>query len=316
MSCQQVQNELSLYLYGELDFAREEEVEQHLAECAFCQQASAREKAWHTTLNAEQNDVPLELISVCRGALKSGIARIKAAEARQTPLWRKWLSSLEHSRPVWSTRLATASFLVFLGFGAGRWAASYGVPGFMKPGAVEMGLVNPQTLVRSIEPQGGGQVRILIDQVREGEIVGRLDDGRIRQLLLTATRNSSDPAIRVDSVGFLNGQTGNDVRDALLFSVRHDANAAVRLKALEALRRFSGDAQTRQVLKDVLEHDDNSGVRSEAIDILAPAAPSGEVSPELIDTLQDVMRSEQTDDYVRMRCLQVLREINASPDGY
>ena len=37
MTCQEVQASLSLYLYGELDFAREEHLENHLAECAFCQ---------------------------------------------------------------------------------------------------------------------------------------------------------------------------------------------------------------------------------------------------------------------------------------
>ena len=44
MTCQDVQSSLSLYLYGELDFAQEEEVENHLADCAACQLSLAREK--------------------------------------------------------------------------------------------------------------------------------------------------------------------------------------------------------------------------------------------------------------------------------
>lgn len=179
-----------------------------------------------------------------------------------------------------------------------------------------MSLFGPQTHVRGVQPSNSGEVRIIIDQVRQGEVTGRLDDERVRQLVLTATRHSNDPAVRVDSVSVLNGQTGNDVRDVLLFSVRHDPNAAVRLKALEALRRFAGEAPTRDALRDVLQHDDNAGVRSEAIDILAPAAPMVGISPELVNTLQDVMRSEQADDYVRMRCLRVLQQINAPTDSY
>ena len=64
MTCQQVQKDLSLYLYGELDFAREEELETHLSECAFCQRALAREKEWHTAANAERMDVPLDLLEM------------------------------------------------------------------------------------------------------------------------------------------------------------------------------------------------------------------------------------------------------------
>jgi hypothetical protein len=317
MTCHQAQGELSFYLYGELDFAREEELEQHLSECAFCQQALAREKTWHTTLNSERPDVPLELLAECRRELKGNVVRLKAADAHRIPMWRRWLTFFEGSFSVWSARAALGSFLVVLGFGAGRWVNRNGVPGFGQPdSSSEMSLFSPETHIRSVRPGDTGEVRIIIDQVRQGEVTGRLDDDRIRQLLLTATRHSSDPAVRVDSVEVLNGQTGNDVRDALLFSVRHDPNAAVRLKALEALRQFSTEAPTREVLGDVLKHDDNAGVRSEAIDVLAPATPLAGMSPELVNTLQDVMRSEQTDDYVRMRCLQVLREVNAPTDSY
>ena len=90
MNCQQIQNELSLYLYGELEFAREEEVEQHLAECAFCQHALAREKTWHATLKSEQADVPFELLAECRRELKNNVARMKPAETHDAPLWRRW----------------------------------------------------------------------------------------------------------------------------------------------------------------------------------------------------------------------------------
>ena len=44
MTCAEVQAALSLYLYGELDFANEEAVESHIDECPFCQLALNREK--------------------------------------------------------------------------------------------------------------------------------------------------------------------------------------------------------------------------------------------------------------------------------
>ena len=121
----------------------------------------------------------------------------------------------------------------------------------------------------------------------------------------------SDPGIRVYSVEVLKGQRGEDVRDALLKSARLDPNAAVRLKALEGLRQFTPDSSTVETLKYVLEHDDNAGVRSEAIDMLAPVGHNLQPAPDLAGTLQQIMRSEREDDYVRARCQQMLRQMNA-----
>jgi hypothetical protein len=320
MTCHQVQTELSLYLYGELDFAREEALEQHLAECAFCQQALAREKAWHASASAEARDLPYELLNRCRAELSENIAiaRSKNVSAPKLSWGRRLLESLNiSSSPKWSLGLAVASFLVIFGFTAGRWADRNGIPGLLEPdNSSEMSLFGPNTRVRDVQPGENGQVRIFIDQVRQGEVVARLDDDRVRQLLLAATQDPNDPAVRVDSVEILEGQNGTDVRDALLATVRHDPNAAVRLQALEGLRNFSTDAETRQVLKYVLENDTDAGVRSEAIDILAPAAEQLQFNPDLVSMLQEVARSEQSDDYVRLRCLQILGSMQASLDTY
>jgi HEAT repeat protein len=180
-----------------------------------------------------------------------------------------------------------------------------------------MGLVNPYMAhVRDIQPDANDRIHIVFDQVREREITGRVDDDRVRQLLLAATKDPTDPGIRVDSVEILKDQNGSDVRDALLYSARHDSNSAVRLKAVEGLRRFIDDPSTQGTLKFVLEHDDNPAIRSEAIDILAPSSGPVQFSPDLENTLHEIMRYESSDDYVRSRCLQILREMKASLDVY
>jgi hypothetical protein len=316
MNCHDVQSNLSLYLYGELDFAREEALEQHLATCAFCQQALDREKAWHTILNAEQADVPLDFLASCRKDMRGGIARF-GSDAPRLSRWRSWFHSFHLASSTWSTRLAATSFLVILGFGAGRWFDRDGIGGFARLGnESEMGLLSPYSRVREIQPTDSGRVRIIIDQIQQRELIGGLEDQNIRRVLLSATQDPSDPAIRVDSVEMLSRQGGIDIRDALLSSVRHDPNPAVRLKALEGLRRFAADDATRQTLKQVLEHDDNAGVRSEAIDVLAPASEGTYFSPDLANTLQEIMRQEQNDQYVRTRCWEALQKMKASPDVY
>ena len=90
------------------------------------------------------------------------------------------------------------------------------------------------------------------------------------------------------------------MRDALVYAAQHDPNAGVRLKALEGLGRFADSPAIRESLAFVLQHDDNLDVRSQAIDVLAPmAGKEAELSPQLAGTLQEIVRSEQGDNYIR-----------------
>jgi hypothetical protein len=316
VNCHDAQADLSPYLYGELDFASEENLEEHLSGCAFCQRALESEKAWHTALNAERRDVPLDLLARCRQDLRSAFSSEVKLRAIN-PLWRRWLDGLDFSGRRWSWQIALASFLLFVGFTFARWVDRNGWPGGVdRGGLVTMGVLNPTARIRDIQPDDAGNVRITVEQVRQGEVTGSAADENVRRLLLAATRESADPGIRVYSVEVLTSQSGDDVRDALLNSVLHDPNAAVRLKAIEGLQRFAADSTSRSALRYVLEHDDNPGVRSQAIEILAPRDGRLALTPELAGTLQDIVRSDDSDDYVRTRCLEVLRQINAPVDVY
>ncbi|HEY3455340.1 MAG TPA: HEAT repeat domain-containing protein [Bryobacteraceae bacterium] len=316
MNCHVAQANLSAYLYGELDFAAEEDLEQHLNGCAFCQRALDSEKAWHTALNAERRDVPLDLLAHCRQELRSALSsEMKWSAVR--PWWKRWFDGLDFATHRWSWQIAMASFLVFVGFAFARWVDRNGLSGGLKPEGVSfMSMLNPGSHIRDIQPDDAGNVRITLEQVRQGEVTGSVTDENVRRLLLAATRESADPGIRVYSVEILTNQGGSDVRDALLNSVLHDPNAAVRLKAIEGLQRFAADSASRSALRYVLEHDSNPGVRSQAIEILAPRQGPVTLTPELANTLQDVVRSADSDDYVRTRCLELLREVNAPVDVY
>lgn len=313
MTCDECQRNVSLYLYGELDFAQEEALEQHLEQCASCRQFLAREKTWHTSLNSTRRDAPLELLAQCRRELSVAITQKAEEQKARRLFWRNWT---EPFTGRWSLGLALASFLVFIGFTSARWIDHHGLAlGTENSGTSEMSLVNPPR-IRDIQPDGHNQVRILFDQVNQRAVTGTPEDQTVRRLLLAAMQDTTDPGIRVDSVEVLKGQNGDDVRDALLKTVRQDPNAAVRLKALESLRPFASEPETRDALKFVLQHDANADVRSEAIDVLAPVGPNLDVTPDLAITLQEIMRSEQENDYVRARCLQVLRSVNAPLDIY
>jgi hypothetical protein len=312
MTCQEAQTRLSLYLYGELEFAEEEAIEQHMQECALCERALSEEKAWHSAVNAERSDAPLELLAACRRDLQAAIAsdRAPTLEAR----WRRWAKSFGLS-PQWSLRLAAASFLVFIGFSAGRFVEHNGLPGGVNVASENMGVIDPSTArIRDIQPDQHNRVRIVFDQQRA--ISGRVDDEQIRAWLVAAAQDDNDPGIRVDSVELLNGQAGREVRDALLNRAQKDPNAAVRLEAVEGLRRFRDDPAAQQGLIEVLQQDENPSVRAKAIDVLAPAQESIKISPDIADGLEAVTQSGQADDYVRMRCLQLLQQVNSGSGVY
>lgn len=314
MNCQEVQTNLSLYLYGELEFGREEALEQHLAGCDYCQVALAREKSWHTALNTERRDVPLDLLSQCRRDLRSAL---QGAEKRDPEPnghflnrlrsfwgWRQF-DAIKFASARWSPRLAFASLFLFLGFTGSRWVDRFGLLPLGSGGfGTQAGLASGLSRVRDVQSADNNRVRITLDQTQEQQIEGTLDDPRILSLLLAGSKDPADPGLRVDSVEVLCRQKGADVRDALLFSVTHDENAAVRLKALEGLRQFREDSHAREVLLQVLETDANPAVRTQAIDVLVPY--NGPVGPDLATTLETIVRSEPSDDNLRARCLQVL----------
>jgi HEAT repeat protein len=128
----------------------------------------------------------------------------------------------------------------------------------------------------------------------------------------------------------LKTRTGEkDVRQALLAAARKDQNAAVRMKALEALRNSATDNAVRDTLLDALQHDANPGVRVEAVNLLvrsleaeALEAPVSRATSEIagsqipadpsvarvIHTLEGLQRSDPNR-YVRLRSAAALRQI-------
>lgn len=312
MTCHEVQNELSLYLYGELDFAREESVEEHLADCAFCMLALGREKTWHSSLHSENRGVDLGLLDQCRRELKANLSLEKAHSPARISFWRRISDQFELAGFRWSSRLAYASFLVLLGFGAGRMVRDGVVPNSVVPPGVNIAsLLSGNTRVRDVQPSQDGRVRLFVEKVSEGEMLVNPDTPEVRELLVAATKDPENPAVRVESVQILMGRDGTDVRDALISSVLHDPNAAVRLKAVEGLRRFSDDLATREALEFTLQHDRDPSVRTEAIDALAPGGNRFEFAPDLIKTLQGLALPGKDDDYVRLRSRQLLQGAQA-----
>jgi HEAT repeat protein len=165
--------------------------------------------------------------------------------------------------------------------------------------------------IRFIEPDASGQVQIVVEETRQRVLSGDPGDDRIRNLLLTAARDSSDPGVRVGTMDLLKGHSeSEEVRRALIYAVQNDTNPGVRLKALEGLRNSADLPDVRRALSQVLLNDENPGVRTQSIDLLVQKR-----EPALIGVLQELMAREEND-YVRLKCQKALHEMNASVETF
>jgi hypothetical protein len=307
MTCDAVTKAISLYYYGELAPEVEEGVEDHLASCAPCRAEMERQKSLAAALDERELAPSPELVAECRHELVRAVYREEAPAVRHdaSDPWRLfreafaslWRPGIRFRQP------AGALGLVALGFFAARFTPSW-------PAGANLAGLAPDAVVssvRSVQPDDSGHVRISLDETRRRVISGRPDDQDIRRLLLVAAREQDNPGVRVESVELLKDQTSSvEIRRALMEAVMRDPNPGVRLKAIEGLKSFGADAEVRRNLAQVLLKDQNPGVRMQVIDLLISHQDAATVS-----VLQTLIGKEDNS-YVRMRCQNALRDMNAS----
>jgi hypothetical protein len=308
MTCDAVTKAIPLYYYGELAPDVEEGVEDHLVSCAGCRVEMERQRSLAAALDQARVSPPPELLAECRHELVRAVYRQDAPASRHDAsdpwgLFRAgfrslWGPGIRFGQPV------GAVALLALGFFAARFIAN------SPSGASLAGMTGTDAVmssIRSVQPQADGIVRISLDETRRRVISGRVDDQKIRVLLMAAAREQDNPGVRVESVGLLKNQCSfSDIRAALLEAVLHDPNPGVRLKALEGLKSFGANADVRHALAQVLLKDQNPGVRIQVIDLLI-----ANQDPATVGVLQTLIGKEDNS-YVRLRCRNALREMNAS----
>jgi hypothetical protein len=347
-ACDWARAQLSLLLYGELSFDEEEKLEAHLSACTQCREELDRETRLHAAFDSVAVDPAASLLSRCRQDLWSQLKelppaeRLAAALPERVPqripektdkmwwgheLWDRFVDALTLHAPPGSAgrwmRPIGALALVAIGFFGARLAPALVPMGGASPFG-EMSLMEPGSAhVRSVETGAGGQVQLVVDETHQRVVSGRLDDRKIRSLLLAAATDPSDPGLRTETLDILTAVLdpsqadrvpAADVRDTLVFALRHDQNAGVRLKAMEGLKPLARDPEVRAAMASALLNDANPGVRTLAIDALT-AGPGLSVDRNIVGTLQELMLHENNA-YVRDRGRLVLESLKASPETY
>jgi Putative zinc-finger/HEAT repeats len=292
MSCGDVRDLIVLMLYGEVSELERPAFDAHLEGCSACRAALASERRLRAVLAERAAPQPGEaLLARCRADLQAALEREPAA-APSAGAPRP--ADLPRRAGAW-TRVppALAAALLAAGFLAG-WlsiAAWNGRPASRPAGPHAADL---NAVVSGTE---GDRVRLDYDVMQRTSLEGRVDDPRIRGLLVQAVGGSPNAGLRLDALDLLREHTDQpQVRQALLRTVQEDRNPGARLKALEALGgRAAADGDVRRALERALLRDDNPGVRVRALDLLTQAR-----SPETLPVLRSLARQDPNQ-YVRLK---------------
>jgi hypothetical protein len=306
MKCEEAVKAMPLFIYGELSFDVEDQLETHLESCADCRRALEGQRSWMTALDQAELEPTSDLLIAARQRLRETLA---GTENRRATFWDRLRENLTiRLGPVPTIfQPVGALALVLMGFLAARLippgvGGRFDVAGLAEPMA---------SRVKYVEQQGPGKVQIVLEETRQRTLTGKLEDQAIQRLLLGAAKDPADPGLRVESVSLLRTSPESyAVRNALLYALQHDTNSGVRLKALEGLKASAGDPEVRQSLAQVLLTDKNPGVRTQVIDLLIQRKEH-----RMVGVLQELMRKEDNN-YVRLRCQRALHDMNASIETY
>jgi acyl-homoserine lactone acylase PvdQ len=97
------------------------------------------------------------------------------------------------------------------------------------------------------------------------------NDTNVREALLYALQNDTNPGVRLKALDGLSGFVKQDpqVRDGVLRALISDTNSGVRMQALRLVEPMKTDSNVRSVLTKLAQADQNVSIRSQARTMLA-----------------------------------------------
>lgn len=332
---------------GELEDAEHDRLSAHLAQCPTCRESLERERELLALLAENHTEPDAALLSSCRASLTDALDRQEEGgwlrRALGSFLPADWLTP----RPAWSAAvllligfsvgvlaprlLRHPANLAAPGNSSSQIAATndsdsaQGVP-VDSSGSNPLANIAPSPLdLRAADVAGidvlpsdsvddSPRVELQLRAQQPVTLSGTVNNDDVKDVLLGVLRNGERfcPDVRLDAVDLLRQRNNDpDVRAALCHTVRNDRNAAVRLKALEALDGTEPEDIVQQTLLDALVDDDNPGVRVEAINELRDLAASGRVSSDnrhMMSVLRERMQKDPNT-YIRLQSAQVIREL-------
>jgi hypothetical protein len=296
MNCDWVKENVILYVYDELADDSRIEMEQHAEHCPACAKEIAAARGFHQEMSARpQLEVSPNFLVASRMRLS------EALETAEQSRWRKWIVDPTEWLRQMRFSPALASAILILGFAAGTLTA-WKVFANNPPGQGGGTIASKATPIENVEANiagihsitpvdGSNSVEITYDKLVPTTAKGDINDPRIQQLLLLASRSQANSGVRIDSVNLLSQKSDeNSVREVLMSALRYDKNPGVRLKSLDGLKSvIKTDTRVRDAVLEALMHDTNSGVRAEALRVLQPVKADSSVRV----TLEELARNDK-----------------------
>ena len=276
MDCEQAQQKIALYAYGELPDDQCHLLEGHLATCKACQDEFGAVQALQQAMSLSPVQEPSPNLVAQ--------ARLRLEEALDSVPRNSWLTRVQQSMAgglsVLGRAPVAASALLVCGLASGGWAGyesalRHKTPSELPAIAGASRIAN----ITSIERQPNTEnVAVHFNRLIPETTQGSLDDPQIRELLLLGAQGQANPGVAGNSVNLLadeclNGHHCSDgpIRNALLVALRYDNDTRVRLNALNGLKPYvAEDMRVRDAVAEALMEDRDATVRARAIEVLQP----------------------------------------------
>jgi len=317
MTCETAEQSIILAQYGELADELQFPLEQHLGQCEECR----REWNAYLALNESLALTPVtepspNLLAASRMRLDEALDEMPARSLGQR-VWGsafRWLGFLQGAP-------ALATLLLGVGFLGGNLLVRYQVAeerAKALPGPVTIkqpadGVIASVSGI--VQTPNSDVVQVKYNRLVPEMMQGSLDDPQIRQVLMLGTKLATTNDVHATSVAMLadecrtgrscdsDGDGANNIRTALLASLRNDKSPAVRLKALEGLQPYvAQDEHVRDAVLTSLMHDSSAEVRTQAVSLLVPVQADSSV--------RQVLRTVSTQDVnaaIRLASYNVLQ---------
>jgi hypothetical protein len=268
MSCERFREQVPECLAGRLDPAAREKLVEHLESCAGCRTEVAELNAvWR----AMESLKPKPEDAPGAAAKARFLAALEGYRAGMGVAAEKQPRRVLWfpQRPLWQAAMAAG--LLLAGIFAGRYVAA------PRPEAPELAQLR-------------GQVESL------------------RQLVALTMLQQQSPGARLRGVSYSEQMAEPDpqVEQALLYTVNHDTNVNVRLSAVDALQKFTGNPQVVRAMVDAIGVQDSPLVQVALIDLLVQVNARG-AAPAMVKLAQEAA----VDEAVRQRAAWAVTKLGA-----
>jgi len=274
MSCERFREQIPECLAGRLESDAREKLIAHLELCSTCRGDMAEMGAvWRGLESMPVPEPDPAMHSRFMEVLEAYQAGVEQGRTRAVaPLKRSWWTlRWWPARAAWQAALAVV--LVAAGGLGGRYLA--------RPHAAS----NPEI----------AQLQSQVENLRQTVALSMLQD------------QSSSSRIRGVTYASQIGQPDKQIDQALLFTLSHDANVNVRLRAVDALENLAVRPEIQRAMVDALPLQDSPLVKAAIIDVLAEVNDKAAVP-----ALREIMQDSKTDLAVRQKAAAAVQKLEVS----